>query len=197
MLLTLTMRILSALVSVYMILCALRVFMAWIPGMQLGRAGRFISAIVDPYLAFFSRLRAFRTERFDFSPIIALAVLSVVNNLFMTLAYSGRITVGYIFSLILSAAWSAVSFVLSFLGGCAVLRIIVHAARWNTFSPVWTILDSILNPVLYRINRLVYRNRAIPYIQGLVTGAAVFLVLRIGGGAIIRLLCSVLVSLPF
>jgi YggT family protein len=180
-----------------MLLCSLRVFMTWMPGIRLGRAERILSALVDPYLGAFSRIRLFRTERFDFSPIAALAVLSVLNRVFSTLAYTGRISFGFVLGLLLGAAWSALSFVLSFLLACALLRIIAFMAGWNTLHPIWLVIDSILNSLLFRINRVLYRGRAVQYRQGLFTGLLALLLLRMAGGALVGILNRLLISLPF
>ncbi len=197
MVLTTLMRILGAFSSIYMLLCSLRVFMTWMPGIRMGRAERILSSLVDPYLGAFSRIRLFRTERFDFSPIAALAVLSVLNRVFSTLAYSGRISLGFVLGLLLGAAWSALSFVLSFLLACAVLRIVAFMAGWNTLHPIWLVIDSILNPLLFRINRILYRGRAVQYRQGLFTGLLAILLLRMAGGALVGILNRLLISLPF
>ncbi|HAP55964.1 MAG TPA: YggT family protein [Spirochaetaceae bacterium] len=197
MVLTTLMRILGAFSSIYMLLCSLRVFMTWMPGIRMGRAEMILSSLVDPYLGAFSRIRLFRTERFDFSPIAALAVLSVLNRVFSTLAYSGRISLGFVLGLLLGAAWSALSFVLSFLLACAVLRIVAFMAGWNTLHPIWLVIDSILNPLLFRINRILYRGRAVQYRQGLFTGLLAILLLRMAGGALVGILNRLLISLPF
>jgi len=197
MLISVIARILGAGTSLYMLLCALRVFMSWAPGVGLGKAGNILSSIVDPYLGMFSRIKLFRTERFDFSPIAALAVLSVANNMLSTLAISGRITFGFFLNLILGAGWSALSFVLSFVTACALVRIIVFLARMNSLHPIWVVVDAILNPILYRINKVIYRNKAVDYLQGLITGFLVILLFRTAGGALVRILGSLLLSLPF
>ncbi len=190
-------RIAGMITSAYMILCTVRVCMAWLPGVQLGKAGRFIAAIVDPFLGVFSRIPFFRTERFDFSPIAALAVLSVGNNLFATLAAAGKVTVGFILSLLLGAGWSAAAFVLEFLAFLAFVRIVVAIAKLNSLATVWVIVDAILNPILRSITKMIYREKPIEYLQGLITGFLVLLLLRTAGGALARLLSSMLLSLPF
>lgn len=197
MILSVIARILGAATSLYMLLVAIRVFMSWAPGLTIGKAGNLLSSIVDPYLGLFSRMSLFRTERFDFSPIAALAVLSVANNMFSTLALTGKVTFGFFLSLILGAGWSAVSFVFSFVAVCALIRIVVFLARWNSLHPVWVVLDAILNPLLCRINKIIYRNRAVDYLQGLITGFLVLILFRAAGGALVRLLSSLLISLPF
>jgi len=197
MLISILARILSVITSLYMILCAIRVFMSWAPGLQLGRLDYYLARIVDPYLSIFSRMTLFRTRQFDFSPIIALAVLSVANNLFSTLALTGRLTLGFAASLILGAAWSAVSFVLSFLTACVLIRIVVYLLKFNSVHPVWIVVDSIINPVLFQINKLIYRGRVVDYLQGLITGFLVLLLFRAGLGALIRIVSGLLLALPF
>jgi hypothetical protein len=54
-----------------------------------------------------------------------------------------------------------------------------------------------LNPLLFRITRLIWRDRIVNYLQGLATGFAVLLILRIGGEALVRLIMKALRALPF
>lgn len=190
-------RVAGLITTAYMLLCTVRVCMSWLPGVQLGKAGRVIAALVDPFFGFFSRIPIFRTERFDFSPIAALAVLSVGNNLFATLAVAGKVTLGFILSLLVGAGWSAAAFILEFLAVLALVRIVIAIAKLNSLAPVWVIVDAILNPVLRVINKAIYRGKPVVYLNGLITGFLVLLLFRTAGGALIRLLSSMLLSLPF
>lgn len=197
MILTALARIVSVVVSIYMLLCIVRIFFSWVPSLMTTKWGRLIADLTDPYLELFRPIALFRTPNVDFSPIVALAVLSVVNSLFVTLSYAVRITLGFILSLLLDAAWSAVSFLLGFFLVVVFIRIIGVIARLATLHPLWQILDGIINPVLFRVNTLIYRGRAVQYLQGLITGFVVVLVVRGLGGWIVRLLTSLLMSLPF
>lgn len=190
-------RILSAVVIVYMFLCAARVLMSWLPSMDSGKSGRLIARATDPYLNWFRRFKIFSSGAFDFSPIIALAVLAVVNDLFTTASYAWTVSVGLVLSLIIGALWSAVAFVLLFFFVCALARLIAYAARWNSLHPVWRVIDSILNPVLFRINRVIYRGRIVNYLQGLITGSVLLLLSWFGGRELVRLLIRCLDWLPF
>ncbi|MCX8013855.1 MAG: YggT family protein [Rectinema sp.] len=197
MILTVLARLVNSALSLYMILCVVRIFLSWIPQMKTTRWGLLIARLTDPYLDLFKAIPLFRTATVDFSPIAALAVLSVLNNLFMTLSFAARITVGFILSLVLDAGWSAISFLLGFFMLLTIARIVGYIARLATLHPLWQILDSIINPFLFRINRLVYRGRSVEYLQGLITGFVVVLFLRAAGGWVIRLLTNLLMSLPF
>jgi len=190
-------RILNAAVIIYVFLCAARVLMSWVPSLDAGRGGEILARVTDPYLHYFRRFKIFTSGSFDFSPIAALSLLAVANQLLTTLSYSGRLTVGLALGLVVGAAWSAVAFIISFFAVCAAARMVAYAARWNSLHPLWMVIDSILNPVLYRINRLAYRGRIVNYLQGLITGFAVLLLLRLGGGALVGLVVRSLDRLPF
>jgi YggT family protein len=190
-------RVLNAIVIVYVFLCAARVLMSWVPRLDAGRGGEVLARLTDPYLDFFRRFKIFTSGSFDFSPIAALSFLAVLNQLLTTLSYAGRISLGLVLGLLVGAAWSAVAFIISFFALCALARMIAYAARWNSLHPLWRVVDSMLNPALYRINRLIYRGRIVNYMQGLVTGFGVLLLLRIGGGALMGLIIRSLERLPF
>lgn len=189
-------RILGAAVSVYTLLCLLRVFLTWMPGLELGKPGEILRRLVDPYLEFFGRFGFLRAGRFDFSPIAALAMLAVANNMLATIAFMGRVSLGGVLGMLLQAIWSAFSFIMFFLAGAALVRAIAYVARWNSLHPLWRVIDAMLNPVLYRINRLIYRGRIVNYLQGLATGFIVLVLAGTLGGALVRRLVGLLVSLP-
>ena len=197
MILSLLARILGAAVTVYMLACAIRIFLTWVPRNDLGSASRLLASAVDPYLGFFARFRVFRVGRFDFSPIAALASLAVINQVLITLAFAGAITVGGVAALVVDAIWSAFAFILTFLALAALIRLIAYAARWNSLHPLWRVIDDMLNPILYRVTHLIWRDRIVNYLQGLATGLVVLLVFRIGGEALVGLIMRALRALPF
>ena len=139
MILTSLARIMSGVVSIYMLLCIVRIFFSWMPSLIDTKWGRLIARLTDPYLDLFRTITLFRTSAVDFTPIVALTVLSVINNLFMTLSYAVRITFGFILSLLLDAGWSAVSFLLGFFLVIVLIRIIGFIARIATLHPLWQI----------------------------------------------------------
>lgn len=196
MILSLIFRVLSAAVSIYMLVCLARVFMTWVPGAGSGRPAEILAALVDPYFAWFRRFSFLRKGPVDFSPVAALSVLAVLNNALTTVAFTGRISLGIVLGMILSAFWSAIAFVLLFLAVAALVRLLAYAARWNSLHPIFRVLDALLNPVLYRVNRLVYRDRIVNYLQGLLTGIALLGLLWLGGGALVEFLVRLLARLP-
>ena len=105
--------LLSAAVSIYTILCLIDIFMSWLPGIKFTSFGRFISAITEPYMGFFSRLRFLRFGHVDFSPILSIGILSLVSSILSSITATGRIWFGGILASVVSMLWSVVSSVLS------------------------------------------------------------------------------------
>lgn len=188
--------ILATLSSLYMLLCFVRIALTWFDRPVEGRPYELLTSAVDPYLDWFRRFSFLRTARLDFSPVAAMAVLALLSNVLGTIARFGHITIGILLSLILSAVWAAASFILIFLAIAVGLRLVVHLAGRGTSSPLWLALDSFVKPVLYRINRLIYRDRLVSYQQGMATTLAVLLVAWIGGGAIVGAVSGLLQKLP-
>ncbi|WP_304221338.1 YggT family protein [Gracilinema caldarium] len=192
------MRILASITTVYMILLFLRIMLSWFDSpLSLGRSADLISRVTDPYLNWFRRFPQLRTEQLDFSPLAALAVLALANNIFLTIAVYGRITVGIILSMLLSSIWSAVAFVISFFIVILVVRLIAYILGSNNVHPIWRSVDALSKPLLYRVNRLIFRDRLVTYKTGILTTVIVLLAIRIAGGILVSLISNLLVRLPF
>jgi YggT family protein len=196
------MKILGGATSLYMIVIFIRIVLTWFSGVNYGRPVEFLCRITDPYLNWFRRFRVLRVANLDLSPIAALAILSIVNNIFVTLSRYGTITIRFILIMIVAALWSAVSFILMFFFIVLVLRFIAYLTRQNVYgsynimSAFWRIVDSLSQPVTYRISRIIFRNRIVRYHIGLLTSIAVLAALRVGLGFLIQKGISLLSKLP-
>ena len=153
------MGFLSFLVYAYMIVIFIRIILTWFRGMGTGGLQDVLGKVTDPYLNWFRRFPALKVSSFDLSPIVALGVLSLVSRIFRTLAFYGIITIGIILAMILQAAWGAVSFFLGFLIIVLVLRLIGHLSAQSSENTFWHIIETISQPVLYRINRILFKDR--------------------------------------
>lgn len=197
MLISVVAGIAGAIVSLYMILCLVRAFLSWSPGLGSGAFAQTLGRIVDPYFAFFARIPALRTGRFDFSPILALAVLSMVGRIFATIAATGRIGLGIILALLVDGIWSAVAFLLAFVAVAMLVRIVLLLMRRGGNEPLAILIDALVTPVLRAINRVLYRNRVVDYQQGLISGLIVLVILRVAGSALVSLLVRIVRAIPF
>ena len=109
------MAVLSGALNIFSILIFIRIFLSWFSGSGCpGRPLDILCGITDPYLNYFRRFTGLRAGGIDLSPVAALAVLSVVNSVVSTIARFGRISIGIILAICLSAVWSAASFIMGF-----------------------------------------------------------------------------------
>ncbi len=191
------MQVVSGLLTLYMLLIFLRVILSWFRGNFYTKPYQLLIRITEPYLGYFRRFKALKTERFDFSPIVALMVLVVLLNISDTLAHYGRITFGLVLSFIVQALWSGVAFFLIFFFILILVRFIALSVGRSSVSPVWLSIDMIIEPVLVRIAALFSRGKPMSYRNGLILSGAVLLIIRILGGLLIKLITNILRSIPF
>ena len=188
-------RILSILVNIYSVIIFIRLVLTWFSWTGNSGIQGILAGITDPYLNWFRRFSFLKLGFLDLSPVAALCVLTLVNRILGILAFYNRITFGIILSLALQVVWGAVSFFLGFLIIILVLHGISYLAQLR--SNFWRIIDTISRPVLFRINRLFFRNRIVNYRAGLFISIAGLVVLYF----IIRILVSfaslALTRLPF
>ncbi|MDR2630938.1 MAG: YggT family protein [Spirochaetaceae bacterium] len=192
----LSMNILGGITWIYTLLIFIRILLTWFSGTRYGKPYNILCALTDPYLNWFRRFSFLQTRVFDLSPIAALAVLSLANNVFTTLGNYGSITAGIILALALSALWSAASFLLGFFILILVLRLFAYLTNRNIYGPFWQIIDVISQPVLYRINRIIFRKRLVNYLTGLLSSLGILVLLRIGLGIILNRVLTLLITLP-
>jgi YggT family protein len=191
------MNILGGITSIYMILIFIRIILTWFAGANYGGTYEALRRITDPYLDWFRRFPVLRAGLFDLSPIAALAVLSLLNRIFITLGRYGRISAGIILGMILSSLWSALSFILGFFILILVLRLIAYLTNRDTYHTFWRVIDAISQPVLYRIGRIIFRDRLVNYLTSLIVSIAVLLVLTLLCGRLVGLAAVLLRRLPF
>ena len=189
-------RALNFFVSIYMMIIVFRIILTWFSWIGGGKVQEILSRITDPYLNWFRRFTFLKLGYLDLSPIAALGVLSLVSRLLSTLALHGRISIGIILALALQALWGVVSFIIGFLIIVLILRLIAHLMRKNNYSTFWGIVDSISQPVIYRINRFIFKDRILQFttavIISIVSLGIIYLILRV----LVLLLSGILVRFP-
>jgi YggT family protein len=190
-------NLLGNLAGLYMLLIFIRVMLTWFRGPGFGRPQEILGRITDPYLDWWRRFPVLRAGHFDLSPIAAMAALSLAQNIFGVIARYGRITAGIILWIVLSALWSAASFIIGFFIVVLILRLIAYLLNQNIYNPFWRVVDAISQPVLYRITRFFFRARLINYLAGIFLSIGVLAALFGAGSFLVTLGRELLPRLPF
>ncbi|MCL2126982.1 MAG: YggT family protein, partial [Treponema sp.] len=152
--------------------------------------------VTDPYLDWWRRTLNLRAGFIDLSPVAAMAALSIAQTVCSSAARQGRISLGIILFVCLSALWSALSFLLGFCLIVLVLRFIAYIGNSNIYSPFWRIIDSISQPLLYRINRIIFGKRIVNYMTGITASIIALAAAWVLGRLLVGLLSGLLLRSP-
>ena len=177
---------LSFAVNAYLILCVVRIFLTWVPGLTRNPATAIVVGLTDPFLNLFRGIKFLRSGTMDFSPLAAFAVLTALSR-GLAMAGAGRLTLGSGLMIIVEVIVSPISFLLAFFALLFLARLLAYLLKWNSLHPVWRAIDALINPLLFRLKRFFFRNRIVHYQFGLIIGLLV-----LGG---LRVLLSVLMAL--
>ena len=188
------MSVLSTLTSLYMLIIFIRIILTWFSGNI--RVPEFLSRITDPYLNWFRRFPGLRIGYMDLSPVAGLAILSILNQIFSTLARFGVISLGIILTMILQALWSILSFLIILLFIIVILRLIAYLLNLNIYGVFWRMVDTISQPVLFRINRILFGGRIVKFLASLLLSAAALMVTYFILRLAVSLLSGILLRLP-
>jgi YggT family protein len=190
------MNVAGGALSLYSLLIFARILLSWFGRAAHGRPYEILCQITDPYLFWFRRFPLFQAGSIDLSPIAALAGLSILNNIVSAVRSLGRISLGIITAIALQAVWSALSFILGFFIVIMALRLAAYIFNADIYSPFWRVIDGISTPVIYRVNRILFRSRTVNYLTGIISAIAAVLGVNIILGFAVRLLIGLLVRLP-
>jgi len=155
-----------------------------------------LALITDPYLNWWRQRLNLRAGYIDLSPIVAMAALSVAQTACSFIAQTGKITIGVLLAVCLSALWSAVSFILGFCLVVLILRLIAYLINADMFGVFWRIIDSISKPILYRLSRIIFSRRLVHFTTSIIASILVLTALWIGGGIIVQMISRILFRLP-
>lgn len=190
--------LLAAVFNLYSIVCIVAIFMSWAPGLKFTSFGRFMTAVTEPYLRIFSRMRFLTIGYVDFSPIIGIGILSLLSSIFSRIANTGRIYFGGIIASIVYMIWNLFSTIIVVLSIFIFIRWIVLLVNHGQtpYNSSWNQIDQFLQKVSYRISKP-FTRKPVKYQTSLlvswITGALVF----VCGTLLINMLLDLCARIPF
>ena len=184
--------LLSAILIIYTILCLISIFMSWVPGAKFTKFGKFITSITDPYLNIFSRRGWLRFGNIDFSPIVAIAILSLLSSILGGITATGVLHFGSILALIVNMIWSVVSSLLTIILLLVFIRwivLLVNKGQVSTNS-AWYQVDFMLQKFVYKLGNTFFKSNLTYQKALLVSWISLALIM-----VILRILIVILISL--
>lgn len=181
----------------YLFLLSLRIVLGWFAPQALGRAWGILTAVTDPWLDIFRRIRFLRGGLFDFTPVAAILALVVVLDIVTNLLYYGRITLGLVLASVFSAAWTGTQYLLLFFLIVGVVRTIPLVFRSVAGASLWRVVDMIVQPVVAWVGRLFRLGPRVGYLQALLLTIGLLLAAwLLGRYLVLRVLVPLLLMIP-
>jgi YggT family protein len=187
---------LATLAGIYSILLFIRIIISWFGSFDQNKPVEILSRVTDPYLGWWRRNLPIRIGILDFSVVAAIVFLAVIQRIFVSIAASQGITLGSILAIVLLSVWGIVSFILGFCLVIIILRLIAYLTNRDIYSPFWQMVDSISKPVLYRLNRIIFGNRIVGFLKGIIMSSILLIMIWIGGNLAASMIANFLYKLP-
>lgn len=190
-------QIAGAVVSVYAILCIIRIIMTWLPGLEYTSIGRFFSRVCDPYLNIFSRL-PFRIGMIDFSPVISIGILTLLSSVLSNIAITGRLHIGAILATVVSLVWGVFSSIITVLLIALVIRfcVLLFSGKNANYGSVWYQFDQMISPIVFKIAGIFMRGNYSDYKKALIISIIELITLYICGKFLIGFICGLMYMIP-
>lgn len=191
--------ILSSVVSIYTLLCIVRVVLSWFPGAEYSKFGLVLRQMCDPYLDIFRRFRFLRFSSFDFTPAIALCVLMALQSFFNSLAIGAAFRLSTILTMLVMLAGNIFISVLGFFAVIILVRLIVYLLIGDgqgSYS-IWTAMDRAISPIIFRIAGMIFRNQSISFVKALVTSFITIVAFSVLFSYALRALGKMISLIPF
>ena len=138
-------------VKIYSYLCIVYIFLSWFGSHS---RGGFLYEICDPYLSWFRRFRFTQIGMIDFSPILAIGVLSLFSSVLFQIADMRTFSVLGIALNLVGIVWSFFSFLLNFFIIILIIRLVLDFSEKYRQGNFADMLDRFLSPVFVRVHKL-------------------------------------------
>ncbi len=163
----------------------------------MGKPYEVLSSITDPYLNYFGKVPFLKFGMMDFSPVAGVLLLVIVLDILNTLSSYGTITMGIVLSIILTAAWSAVNFLITFFIILTLIRLVTGLLNPTSRSPLMSTLETILSPLTNFSYNKIFKSSNVTYMTALGVTGAILLATLLLGNSLFNFLAVYLSQLPF
>ncbi|MBR2282650.1 MAG: YggT family protein [Spirochaetales bacterium] len=161
----------------------------------IAKVDQVLGKICDPFLNMFRGFKGLRRSRVDFTPLLALVVLSIVRSLLSMFAQYGRISIWTIIAVVISGLWNSFfSLLLFILIVLLIVRLVFTNKTTTSAYNVINALDPILDGPVGLVYKLFYRGKRMDdrkvVITALVFYIVMFILLRWGVSILVNFLAG-------
>ena len=188
-------EVLAFIFSLYTMLIVVDIILKWIYTGQKGRGTRMISQLTDPFLNFIRRFRISHIGYIDISPLLAVLILSIINQILGRIRELGSITLGAVSAIIISSIWNVIMTLLFAVLVVAVVRYLFLMFTTNKMNSFANACDAFFIPLSSRIASIFIKNASSSYQLNLIISIIVVAVILTLGSFGITSLTNLLMGM--
>ncbi|MBO7429707.1 MAG: YggT family protein [Spirochaetia bacterium] len=188
-------EVLAFIFSLYTMLIVVDIILKWIYTGPKGRGTRMISQLTDPFLNFIRRFRISHIGYIDISPLLAVLILSIINQILGRIRELGSITLGAVSAIIISSIWNVIMTLLFAVLVVAVVRYLFLMFTTNKMNSFANACDAFFIPLSSRIASIFIKNASSSYQLNLIISIIVVAVILTLGSFGITSLTNLLMGM--
>lgn len=166
-------------INIYTWALIIRIFLSWMPQYLMTPIGRILIEACDPYLAFFRRFKFTYIAGLDFSPVLALGVLSFFENVAFSIYSLGYFSILGVVLVLISSIWGVLKFFLNVVVFVSLLRFILEFSYRYRSSHFCLLIDTIFYPVRSFVMKAFFKNNITHEKYALLIVFIFFLIIRV------------------
>lgn len=148
----------ARLISLYSFFIWIRIIMSWFnPWPREGSITWYFAKLVDPYLNLF-RSKKFVIGYFDFSPLLAVGLLAVIQSLLNIYSVFQVMTLSLVIQMMLSAFWT---YALSLLLIILIILLSIRTIGAFTHSYGLSRMNAVTENIIRKVQNLFFPNRIV------------------------------------
>lgn len=148
----------ARLISLYSFFIWIRIIMSWFnPWPREGSITWYFAKLVDPYLNLF-RSKKFVIGYFDFSPLLAVGLLAVIQSLLNIYSVFQVMTLSLVIQMMLSAFWT---YALSLLLIILIILLAIRTIGAFTHSYGLSRMNAVTENIIRKVQNLFFPNRIV------------------------------------
>ncbi len=185
---------LARLISLYSFFIWIRIILSWFsPYPRQGSFTWYFAMIVDPYLNLF-RSRKFIVGHFDFSPLLAVGVLSVAQSLLNLFSVFGTMRLSWAVQMMLSAFWT---YALQIFLMILIIMLIIRTVGAFTHSPGLSRMGMVTENIIRKVQELFFPHRIVRETTLCLIATAIAVLAYFAMRYVIQLLIILAARIPF
>lgn len=198
--LQLILGIFASVLSLYSVLCFIRIILTWIPSLSYSPFARFLSTICDPYLNLFRGIKWLVLGSFDFSPALSLCLLGAGTSILKSLSNGGRISIGVLLAMLIDIIWTIITSLLTFIIILLVIRLIIILTSKSEYANGNILIEQVdrsISALVFRVASFFTGGRRVTYKAALITSIIMLIITNFIGSILFSYISGLLIIIPF